>query len=229
MNYCNVQDAVNRNRKRPVIARSAFMRCEEIDREREQSGWNQYADEEEFYDEQMPQRMPEQMRQRMPENEQMPQRMPEEMQMRQQMPENPQNMQGQPYFRMPDYTQVLEEQKNKERDLRKMQAMYPEAAKILLPYIEEECDKMEYEGSTMFDEYPDRTTIQRLQENITGQVRDQFPQEEAEAPDDMLSMQYQGRRNRPGKNWLEDLTRVLLLQEMHHRRCRHRECRRGRW
>lgn len=132
-----------------------------------------------------------------------------------------------PYFQMPDYTQVLEEQKATERDFRKLQSMYPEAAKALLPYIEEECDKMEYEGSPMFDEMVDQTTVYRIRDRIRNQVQDQFPEAPGqEMPEEMFSMQYQGNRR---NNWLDDLIRVMLLQEMHHRRCRHRDCRRNRW
>lgn len=126
----------------------------------------------------------------------------------------------------PDYAQVLEEQRTQERDLRMLQSMYPDAAKLALPYIEEECDKMEYEGSAMYDEYPDQTTVQLMEDRIYEQVGDRFPQGE-EQRDEMLSMQYPGPpRRRPGRNWGRDLIRVLLLDEMHHRRCRHGRCRR---
>ncbi len=135
----------------------------------------------------------------------------------------------QPYFMMPEYAAVLEEQKESERDLRKLQGMYPEGAKILLPYIEEACDKMEFEGSTMYDEYPDRTTVQRIAEHICGQVRGQFPEEPPAQQEEVLTMQYRGPgRNRPGQSWLGDMVRVLLLGEMHHRRCRYRDCRKRR-
>lgn len=131
-----------------------------------------------------------------------------------------------PVFRGMDYEQRLQEQQNAERDLNVLQSMYPAAAKILLPYIEEICDKMEYEGSMMFDRIPDPTTLFRMQDEIYQQVSEQFPDEErTEETDDILSMQYQGQRNAPGRNWLEDMIRVMLLQEMHHRRCRHRNCR----
>ena len=98
---------------------------------------------------------------------------------------------------------------------------------MLLPEIEDVCDRMEYEGSMMFDRFPDQTTVYRMQDEIYQKVREKFPVEEApEMPEEVLSMQYQGRRrNPPGKNWLEDMIRVMLLQEMHHRRCRHRNCR----
>lgn len=174
--------------ERPVC-RSTRMQVEEIEREREMSGWNPYAGEEEedFTEDMLP------------------------------------------YLRMPGQEDIMEEQKQAERDLRMLQSMFPEAAKLLLPHIEEECDRMEYEGSPMFDEYPDATTIYRIQGRIHDAVKDQFPPQPQAEQDVMLTMQYQGRRrNPPGRNWLEDLIRVMLLQEMHHRRCRHGRCGRPR-
>lgn len=116
-----------------------------------------------------------------------------------------------------------------ERDLRMLQSMYPQAAKLLLPYVQEACDKMEYEGSLMYDEYPDQTMVRRIQEAIYEETADQFPPQPQPEPDDMLMMQIPGnRQNPPGQNWVRDLIQVLLLQEMHHRRCRYRNCRRDR-
>lgn len=208
---------VSKERKKAAVVRSAFMKSEEIEREREMSGWNPYAGEEEEIGGKYG-------------NE--PGRMEEPHLSRDEQADNAQQdnvQQVQPYFMMPDYTHILEEQQEQERDLRKLQSMYPDAAKQMLSYIEEECDKMEYEGSAMFDEYPDQTTVYQIGERIYDQVKDQFPMEEQETSEDVLSMQYQGpNRNRPGQNWAKDLIRVLLLQEMHHRRCRHRGCRRGR-
>lgn len=225
---------------RPVSVRSDRMRAEEIDRERRQSGWNPYEGEEEE--------------------------------------------EGvKPFFTQQEYAKEMEEQMKQERDLRALQAMYPEAAKLLLPLVEEECDKMEYEGSPMFDSYPDQTTIWRIQERIKKQAQQQMtgqmpkeqeisgqmswrqkmngqtPKEQemngrmaGEQPDavwqltddgedarqsaaepempEVFSMQYQGRRRgRVGQDWLGDMIRVMLLQEMHHRRCRHGRCRRRRY
>ena len=39
-----------------------------------------------------------------------------------------------------------------ERDMERMKQMYPDKAKKVQRYVEDECDKMEYEGSMMFDE-----------------------------------------------------------------------------
>lgn len=56
-----------------------------------------------------------------------------------------------------------------ENDISYLKYLYPAATKKALPLIEEECDKMEYEGSPMFDDYPDKTTFQLLARKIVRQ------------------------------------------------------------
>ncbi len=127
---------------------------------------------------------------------------------------------GMPYIKY-DYDDIIEEEKKTEEDLRMLQAMYPEAVRAVLPCVEEICDKMEYEGSMMFDEYPDKNTVRRLSEEIYEQTGDVWPREPEQKPDGVMSMQYREGRRGP----LGELIQILLLQEMHHRRCRHRRCR----
>lgn len=127
---------------------------------------------------------------------------------------------GLPYIRY-NYEDIIEEEKQTEKDLRMLQSMYPEAVKEILPLVEEICDRMEYEGSMMFDEHPDKTTVRRLSDEICEQTGDVWPREPVQEPDGVMSMQYQGG----GKGPLGELIQILLLQEMHHRRCRHRRCR----
>lgn len=207
--YCDLnQKHENNSGRRVDICRSTFLTAEEIARERAESGWNPYAGEEI----QLP-------------NEASAYKAEDAKSLEKRGLSEP-AQDFRPVFRGPDYEQILEEQKNVERDLRSLQSMYPEAAKILLPYVEEMCDKLEYEGSMMFDRFPDQTTLYRMQDAILEQTKDEFAEVPAqEEPDEVFSMQYRGRRHPPGKNWLGDMIRVLLLQEMHHRRCRHRNCR----
>lgn len=179
--------------------RGMYLRTEEIDRERALSGWNPYEGEEE----------PVQPRAGM----------------RDEMPAM-QDVAMRPYPRMWDYAEVLGEEQEMEQDLRRMQAMCPESAKILIPYIEEACDKMEYEGSPMYMEHPDRETVLRISGEIAVQVQGQFPPSEPQEPDEIRSMQWDDRRRRPGQNWPEEMIRTMLLHEMHRRRCRHGRCRR---
>lgn len=195
----------------------ADLTAEEIRQERAKSGWNPYADEEEPMGKESPRQLMHSEPQRPPMCPDLP---PDSMDPLSQTP------QPRPFFLQPEFSEIVEEQKQTERELRMMKSMYPLAARTLLPVVEEECDKMEYEGSPMYDEYPDPTTIYNIQDRIYQQVKDQFDATE-EAPEEIFSMQYDRRRRDPrGKNWLDDLVRVLLLQEMHHRRCRRRGCRR---
>lgn len=81
-----------------------------------------------------------------------------------------------------------------------MQSIIPESASDIMNAITDECDKLEYEGSYMFDEYPDKLRMLETAHHIT---------------------------DRPGcGNIDESLLLLLLANEMLHRRRRHR-CRRN--
>lgn len=98
-----------------------------------------------------------------------------------------------------------------ERDCRRLQGMYPEDAQKIQVLAERECDKMEYEGSMMFDEYPDRLLFRIMCRNIYRELRE----------DDGETTQV------PDRNDLFlQLIEVMLAQEMYRRRCRYRRCRR---
>ena len=126
-----------------------------------------------------------------------------------------------------DMGRYYEEDYETERDLERLKNLYPEVAKNLMPYIEDECDKLEFEGSIMFDEYPDKTMLSRITAHIYDQVKDQYNPPEGEDRDEMLAMNTETyRRYPPRKNWLSDFIDVLLFDEMFHRRCRRRNCRR---
>ena len=93
--------------------------------------------------------------------------------------------------------------------------MYPSLARQIQPLVEEACDRMEYEGSLMFDEYPDKLLIRRM-------VRSIYEKLDKGAYQDELAAQ-----ENTGKNWTEEYVAVLLLNEMYQRRCRRRERRYG--
>lgn len=104
-----------------------------------------------------------------------------------------------------------------EKDLDRMKELYPKEVKRIQKFVDEECDKMEYEGSLMFDEYPDKMMLQRVCKNIMDKMQD--GEEE-----DMESSEFRGRNSGGG---LSDLVEVLLYNEMYKRRCRRRRC--NRW
>ena len=58
-----------------------------------------------------------------------------------------------------------------DRDWDYMRQMYPMAAKKILIEIDDECDKLEYDGSCMFDEYPDRVYLGRIVDRIFDKVK----------------------------------------------------------
>ena len=53
------------------------------------------------------------------------------------------------------------EQMEDVEDKKRIMEMYPLMARRLQPYVEECCDRLEYEGSMMYDEYPDRLSLLR--------------------------------------------------------------------
>ena len=114
-----------------------------------------------------------------------------------------------------------------EYDWQKLKEMYPDMAKIILSEVENVCDSLEYEGSMMFDSIPDKERVRKMTADIYEKVKDRYPIEESIDQDDMLVMNRENRRRSPPQqNWLNDFIQVLLFQEMHRRRCRHRRCRR---
>lgn len=123
-----------------------------------------------------------------------------------------------------------------EKDMDRMKELYPREVMRVLEQVEEECDKMEYEGSLMFDEYPDRLMLEKVVDRIYQSLSGDENEVEAE--------QYKGGPppgpgrppHRPGTlpppppahrpDGLRSLIGVLLNNEMYRRRCRHRRCRR---
>jgi len=91
------------------------------------------------------------------------------------------------------------------RDYDYMKSAYPEVAKRIMPYVEEECERMEYSGSMMFDEYPDQLQLRLLCRRIYEKVK---------------------KDEKDTGNWLQDLIQVMTYQEIIKRRREYRHYRR---
>lgn len=114
-----------------------------------------------------------------------------------------------------------------EKDMDRMKELYPREVKQILEIVEDECDKMEYEGSLMFDEYPDRLMMERVVDKIYQRMNGEEPDIEAEQYWGGRTPSPQGRHGMPSsQGGLRPLIGVLLNNEMYRRRCRHRRCRR---
>lgn len=61
------------------------------------------------------------------------------------------------------------------RDIEYFRSMYPARVKSLQLIVEEVFNKMDYEASPIYDEYPDRILVERLFQKIKGQVLEEAP------------------------------------------------------
>lgn len=52
------------------------------------------------------------------------------------------------------------------KDVEYMKQLFPSALQVIQSAVDDECDKLEYSGSVMFDEYPDKTHLQMIVDNI---------------------------------------------------------------
>ena len=118
----------------------------------------------------------------------------------------------------------------------------PDTAKKILPYVEEECDRMEYENSMVYDQCPDKLQLRlmsrRVYDNVRKHERMFFGDEEDAGLSGLDGDQEtgisgtarereHGRDGRSKSPSLRDFIEVMLYQELYKRRCDHRRrCRR---
>ncbi len=98
-----------------------------------------------------------------------------------------------------------------DRDLEYVKEMYPQTFSKIQEQVDRECDKQEFAGSMMFDEYPDKLTLYR----IANRIFDNVKEEEKNCRKNCI--QY------PDNQWLKDIIIVLLLNEMFRRRRKRRK------
>ena len=89
-----------------------------------------------------------------------------------------------------------------EQEFALMKSYYPEAAGRIQEKVEEECQLLDYEGSRLYDEYPDKFMLHQLCRQIRTQVEGETAAQRV--PDSLM----------------DDLIQVLLCQEISRRRCR---------
>ncbi len=121
-----------------------------------------------------------------------------------------------PYYMAYPMPLQYDDERIERRDYEYMKSMYPMAVKKILPYVEEECDRMAYDGSMIYDEYPDQLQIRLMCNRIYDKVKKTKLYDDEE-------MEMQASRN---EDWLRDLVQIMLFQELFQRRNRHRRNRR---
>lgn len=121
-----------------------------------------------------------------------------------------------PYYMAYPMPLQYDDERIERRDFDYMKSMYPMTVKSILPYVEEECDRMSYVGSVIYDEYPDQLQIYMMCNRVYQKIQNQKPE------DDMV-MEMQAAKN---DTWLKDLVQIMVFQELYRRRCCHRRRRR---
>ena len=142
-----------------------------------------------------------------------------------------------PYYMAYPVPFSYDDERTERRDIEYLRSMYPDIPKRLLPYVEEECDRMEYENSMMYDQYPDKLQLKlmcrRICDNVGRHERLSFGDIGSGdcACGCSADQNAEGERRQSGNHIeaqsLRDLIEVMLYQEIYRRRCDHRRrCRR---
>jgi len=97
------------------------------------------------------------------------------------------------------------------RDLEYLQNTYPAEVKCIANRVAEVLDRVDYEGSMIYDEYPDGYSIGRMAHMIADIVQ----KEERQREDSQKTMVLDDPVK---KEWMEYLCRVLLSDEIYKRR-----------
>lgn len=136
-----------------------------------------------------------------------------------------------PYYMAYPMTLDFDEDRAERMDFEYLKSMYPEIPKKILPYVEEECDRMAYDNSMIYDQYPDRLQLRLMSARICDNVKKHEKMLCAESLTGVLadmgrdtSDRYGNRENKERRkperedSWLRDLVDVMLYQELFRRR-----------
>lgn len=139
-----------------------------------------------------------------------------------------------PYYMAYPMPPAYDDERVERLDFEYLKSMYPDIPKRILPYVEEECDRMEYENSMLYDEYPDRLQLRLMCSRICDNIRKNekilfgsgYDETEEEEEKGAASASELGKKRGRGNRWLRDLVEVMLYQEIYKRRSDRRRRRR---
>ncbi len=113
----------------------------------------------------------------------------------------------QPFYLSYSTPYFMKEEDSVLRDLEYLQEMYPKQAKDLQKHIISVLDKLDYEGSMLYDEYPDKWQLYRLSDTVVGIMRRE--EEEKESPEHITEEKWE---------WIKDMVQIVLYYEIYKRR-----------
>lgn len=140
-----------------------------------------------------------------------------------------------PYYAAYPMPPAYDDERAERIDFEYMKSLYPEIPKKVLPYVEEECDRMEYGNSVVYDEYPDRLQLRLMCRRICDSIRqkekfwlEDLAEVSEENTDNMcpLKCPVDTSKQPNGSRWLCDLVEIMLYQELYRRRSEKRRRRR---
>lgn len=136
-----------------------------------------------------------------------------------------------PYYMAYPMPFSYDDERTERMDYEYLKSMYPDIPKRILPYVEEECDRMEYENSMIYDEYPDKLQLKLMCRRVFDRIK-KF-EKSLQIPDLCCGREedaYEDGKTLDGissDQTLRSLTEVMIYQELYKRRCDHRRrCRR---
>lgn len=125
---------------------------------------------------------------------------------------------------MYDYPPKDTDQMRWSRDYGYFKTLYPAMSQEILGYVIDECDQMEYDGSVMFDEFPDRIAVEKIVQKIHDKSNylKEICMLRPQMTDETVDVNSEDYRNPFGKDdWLRNLITVVLCSEMYFRRRRY--------
>ena len=152
-----------------------------------------------------------------------------------------------PFYMTYPMQNLYEAEMEYEKDIERIKQWHPKEVQRIQKMVDERCDELEYEGSRLFDEEPDRNMMQREANAIYQKLRqegnqelpkEELPKKEKDKDKDKNKKLYFeefsdyqleaascefGRRC---DDWLSRIVEILFYNEAYRRRCRHRRCRR---
>lgn len=112
-----------------------------------------------------------------------------------------------PFYMTYPLPMYYQEEDSITRDLEYLQQMYPSEAKKYQKVIAGILDTLDYEGSLIYDEYPDKWQLYKLSQDILNRIR----REEEKENKDTTTPEEKWE-------WLGDLIQILLFYEIYKRR-----------
>ena len=100
------------------------------------------------------------------------------------------------------------EEREQEREFDLMKSYYPDTARKIQEKAEAQCQMLDYEGSRLYDENPDKNMFYHMCRKIRQRAQPELKVQSMHG------------------SFLDELVQVLLLQEISRRRCRRHRCRR---